>query len=227
MKKILKIVFTLSMLIVSMPVNAKGDELTILGSTSYNGITYTLIWNDTLNRKEMLINGDEKIYKIYEENNKFVTEYKDGTKITREVDTVILSDYETESSINTMAVEPTWGPTLYRKTTFDSSSVSKGYTLVSEVLGWIGVFYGLPVWVGIINNLTNISVAFFPKKIEVSITYQEAVGCPQYKKYTRQTVYDTSVSPKKLIADSYDEQKVFSGVKNDPSNPPACRYYGF
>ena len=96
MKKILKIVFTLSMLIVSMPVNAKGDELTILGSTSYNGITYTLIWNDTLNRKEMLINGDEKIYKIYEENNKFVTEYKDGTKITREVDTVILSDYETE-----------------------------------------------------------------------------------------------------------------------------------
>lgn len=43
MKKILKIVFTLSMLIVSMPVNAKGDELTILGSTSYNGITYTLI----------------------------------------------------------------------------------------------------------------------------------------------------------------------------------------
>ena len=164
MKKILKIVFTLSMLIVSMPVNAKGDELTILGSTSYNGITYTLIWNDTLNRKEMLINGDEKIYKIYEENNKFVTEYKDGTKITREVDTVILSDYETESSINTMAGEPTWGPTLYRKTTFDSSSVSKGYTLVSEVLGWIGVFYGLPVWVGIITSLTNISVAFFPKK---------------------------------------------------------------
>lgn len=198
MKKILKIVFTLSMLIVSMPVNAKGDELTILGSTSYNGITYTLIWNDTLNRKEMLINGDEKIYKIYEENNKFVTEYKDGTKITREVDTVILSDYETESSINAMAVEPTWGPTLYRKTTFDSSSVSKGYTLVSEVLGWIGVFYGLPVWVGIINSLTNISVAFFPKKIEVSITYQEAVGCPQYKKYTRQTVYDISVSPKKI-----------------------------
>ena len=35
------------------------------------------------------------------------------------------------------------------------------------------------------------------------------------------------VNAKKLIADSYEEQKVFSGVKNDPSNPPACRYYGF
>lgn len=26
---------------------------------------------------------------------------------------------------------------------------------------------------------------------------------------------------------AYGEQKVFSGVRNDPSNPPLCRYYGF
>lgn len=224
---ILKIILIVTILVVSMPVNVKGEELIILDSASYNGITYTLIWNDTLNRKEMLLNGDEKVSKIYEENNRLVTEYKDGTKKTREFNVVISSNYETESKISTMAAEPTWGPTLYKKTTFDTSDVSRGYTLVSEVIGWIGVFYGLPVWVGIMNSLTNISVAFFPKKIEVSATYQEAVGCPQYKKYTRQTIYDISVSPKKLIADAYGEQKVFSGVRNDPSNPPMCRYYGF
>lgn len=35
------------------------------------------------------------------------------------------------------------------------------------------------------------------------------------------------VSSKKLIADAYEEEMVFTGVKNDPSNPPACRYYDF
>ena len=61
------------------------------------------------------------------------------------------------------------------------------------------------------------------KKIEASITYQEAVGYPQYKKYTKQTIYDISVSPKKLTADAYEEHMVFSGVRNDPCSQPACR----
>lgn len=227
MRNLLKIVLTLAMFMLSMPANVKGDEFTILGSASYSGITYTLVWNDTLNRREMIINGDDKVSKIYEENEKFVTEYKDGTKVERDVSSIILSDYENEYNVSVMAADPDWGPNLYRRTIFDTSNVSKGYTLVSEVIGWIGVYFGLPVWVGVANSLLDIVVEFFPKKIEAIAVYQEAVGCPQYKKFLRQTVYNIAVSPKKIIANSYQGELVFSGVKNDPGNPAMCRYYGF
>ena len=199
--------------------NSKIGEL--ISSQKYEGFRYDYY----------SIDGIEKAYIVMTNlsMNTSETIYRDFDKIYRidglnRIEIASINDSMTIDS-NLFLINSEWGSML-KKDTYIRGATNAEIGTVSLAVTLITLAFGLPM-LGAAYDIAASLVAMLtptPQDFRITATYYEYSGCPQYKKYTKQTIYTPSGSIKKSVT---DEQLVFTGVHNSPENPPVCRQLGF
>lgn len=135
-----------------------------------------------------------------------------------------IENFEEESmdSVQTLAVEPNWGPLISQRKRVTIPGNSTAVSITALLAS--ACFPGASIPIGVLSIIAEYLVDNDTRYIDETIYFNEAIGCPQYRWFKKQEYRNPSG---KIIRTVSLNKKSFLGVTHSPQNPPACSLYGF